>query len=55
MKFGTITQQGLTLSSDIGILPTQHSANIQLGVQKHGSYTDYSVTAQVGYPTSTGG
>ncbi|WP_279123268.1 hypothetical protein [Holdemania filiformis] len=54
MKFGTITQQGLTLSSDIGILPAQHSANIQLGVQKDGSYTDYSVTAQIGYPTSTG-
>ncbi|WP_373116551.1 hypothetical protein [Holdemania massiliensis] len=54
MKFGTITQQGLTLSSDIGILPAQHSANIQLGVQKDGSYTDYSVTAQLGYPTSTG-
>ncbi len=30
MKFGTITQQGLTLSSDIGILPAQHSANIQI-------------------------
>lgn len=54
MKLGTITQQGLTLSSDIGILPAQHSANIQLGVQKDGSYTDYSVTAQLGYPTSTG-
>lgn len=54
MIFGTITQQGLTLSSDIGILPAQHSANIQLGVQKDGSYTDYSVTAQIGYPTSTG-
>ena len=54
MKVGTITQQGLTLSSDIGILPAQHSANIQLGVQKDGSYTDYSVTAQIGYPTSTG-
>ena len=54
MKIGTITQQGLTLSSDIGILPAQHSANIQLGVQKDGSYTEYSVTAQIGYPTSTG-
>ena len=54
MKFGTITQTGLQLSSDIGTLPAQHSANIPIDVQTDEDYTGYSVTAQIGYPTASG-
>lgn len=54
MKFGTITQTGLQLSSDIGTLPAQHSANIQIDVQLDEDYTGYSATAQIGYPTASG-
>lgn len=51
MKFGTITQQGLTLSSDIGILPAQHSANIQLDFVADPEFSRYVATAQIAYPT----
>ena len=51
MKFGTITQQGLTLSSDIGILPAQHSANIQIDFSADPAYSGYAATAQIAYPT----
>ena len=51
MKFGTITQQGLTLSSDIGILPAQHSANIQLDFVADPEFSGYVATAQIAYPT----
>lgn len=51
MKFGTITQQGLTLSSDIGILPAQHSANIQLDFVADPNFSGYVATAQIAYPT----
>ena len=51
MKFGTITQQGLALSSDIGILPAQHSANIQLDFVADPNFSGYVATAQIAYPT----
>ncbi len=51
MKFGTITHQGLTLSSDIGILPAQHSANIQLDFVADPEFSGYVATAQIAYPT----
>lgn len=51
MKFGTITQQGLTLSSDIGILPAQHSANIQIDFSADPAYSGFVATAQIAYPT----
>lgn len=51
MKFGTITQQGLTLSSNIGILPAQHSANIQIDFSADPAYSGYAATAQIAYPT----
>lgn len=54
MKFGTITQTGLQLSSDISTLPAQHSANIQIDVQTDEDYAGYSATAQIGYPTASG-
>ena len=54
MKFGTITQTGLQLSSDISTLPAQHSANIQVDVQTDEDYAGYSATAQIGYPTASG-
>lgn len=51
MKFGTITQQGLTLSSDIGILPAQHSANIEFDFVADPEFSGYVATAQIAYPT----
>ena len=51
MKFGTITHQGLALSSDIGILPAQHSANIQLDFVADPEFSGYVATAQIAYPT----
>ena len=51
MKFGTITQTGLELSSDIGMFPAQYSANIQVDVEIDSAYQDYTPTANVGYPS----
>lgn len=51
MKFGTITQTGLELSSDIGMFPAQYSANIQVDIQIDSAYQDYTPTANVGYPS----
>ena len=51
MKFGTITQTGLELTSDIGMFPAQYSANIQIDVEIDSAYQDYTPTANVGYPS----
>ena len=51
MKFGTITQTELELSSDIGMFPAQYSANIQIDVEIDSAYQDYTPTANVGYPS----
>lgn len=51
MKFGTITQTGLELSSDIGMFPAQYSANIQIDVEIDSAYQEYTPTANVGYPS----
>lgn len=51
MKFGTITQTGLELSSDIGMFPAQYSANIQVDIEIDSAYQEYTPTANVGYPS----
>lgn len=51
MKFGTITQTALELSSDIGMFPAQYSANIQVDIEIDSAYQEYTPTANVGYPS----
>lgn len=51
MKFGTITQTALELSSDIGMFPAQYSANIQIDIEIDSAYQEYTSTANVGYPS----